>query len=216
LIEWIKNHQDTAPADEEDFEEFKNLVWKVKQVVFDAACALRTALFHFCVPLDQVLMDAMSSVNLRLASEGYTQVWIEQLDHLKHKQGKHSYLMLCEPHLLLEVLRNLLSNVRYSVDEDHKQDLNSEHIRLHIESRIDKLPEPEGSEHEFIILVVETEGLSYSERTEGGIQVGGTFRSHQARIKEFGGNLSISDGPDGKGSRAELKLISRINYNGIA
>lgn len=215
LLEWVKVHQQAIPDDDDELDEYKNLIWKVKQSIFDSSCAVRKALSLFCVPLEQVLMDAMSSVNARIVAEGYEPVWTHELERLRIGKGTQSHLVLCEPHLLLEVLRNLLSNVRYAVEDTKKDHLLSQQVKLKIGVKSDKLPDPEGGDHDYVFMVVETEGLSYSERTANRQQEGGTFRSHQARILEFGGNLTIGDGVGGQGSHAELRLISRMNYNGI-
>ena len=212
LLEWIRSHQDSPPSSMNSFHEFKKLVWQVKQTVFEPTCPFRNALLSFCVSLEDVLEDAIGSVNARLETEGFRDVW--NLARDLHISAGTNHLVLCERHLLLEVLRNLLSNVRYAVDAPFHGALLGK-VRMEIRVLNDKLPEPENSDHEFVCLVVETSGIPFTKRVDGRRLDGGTIRSHEARVQEFGGHLTVSDGDSGSGSKAVLKLISRQNYIGI-
>ena len=214
LIHWIQAHEENPPTLIEALEEYGALIFDVKEAVFDPTCPLRKALLHFRVPLESVVEDALISVNARLEKEGFGEVWSAELYRLQGRQGDPTYV-LCEPHLLLEVLRNIFSNVRYAVEGPSEEPLHKK-VRLEISTRAERLPEPEGGQHDYVVLVVETEGISYSSRTSDRLTDGGTVLSHQARVREFGGSLTISDGIDGKGSRAELKLISRQSYSAIS
>ena len=216
LANWLRSRE-SGPPRQAELEEYEKLVQEVKNTIFEPRCALRKALLHFVVPLIGMLLEVLYEANATAANTEFADLWSSEILKLQERchRPELDLLVLMDPPLLKQVLRNMLSNVRHSLAAPDQLPPR-ERVRIDIKTATRHLAS-EIDEQEVIILIVEAEGYAVSEVRERQRLAKHTLNSttlddQDARVREFGGALALHDRDGGSGSVAELILISRQRF----
>lgn len=203
-----------------DLKKAEDLQRQVRKALWYSVSPLQKVLRSYIVPLDEVLLSTMEEVNRQLSAEGFRDVWGREIEKLSEevKVRKEHWEVLVDRRLLREVLRNLLLNVRYCLEEvARRYQKSKEEIEgsKYVEIRFDELETEEESiwKKRWIRLTIRSEGLSYTH--QGDLET--TLTRQMSEIAQYGGEDWKGEGgsflkvePEGKDATlATLQLRSR-------
>ena len=209
LLAFFQDGQGSPPATETELCMYRDLIFKVKEMILDPTCKLFKVLLSFCLPIRELLCDVLFDVDANLEKQGLPGVWTDIMQRERMMIQEGEVYALCDPYFLREILRNVCTNVRYNLSGPRVSGSLSSHVRIDISESQAYLPEPDAVQQDFLVIVIEAGGASYSSTASAKSRKGHTLKSHIERIPEFGGMLEIGDGENGHGSRTKIKLISR-------
>jgi hypothetical protein len=166
------------------------------------------------------MVTAMEVAKKLAREKRYRGVWDEQLEQFRAVPPERWHYTLIEPLLLREVLKNIFTNVRYSLRGVSKPDRGfAQLIELGVTLAEQPPAADEVSEERRVLVVLRlvSKGNKY---TPGGGRPAGetTLDQHRRGVAKYGGELSVEPyiGRNRVGTAVELRLISRGDYRPVS
>jgi signal transduction histidine kinase/hypoxanthine-guanine phosphoribosyltransferase len=190
---------------------------KILEHLFDNDSLLRRTVKRYIVPLQSTLIESLNYAqdlfqakkkNLR-----YRNIWNRILEELRGNVDQIDYVLI-DPGLLREVLRNVATNVRYTVKHlDNEPESYQDLVKLKITRSQSK--DDLGEEGELIVLELDCKGNTFDAEKYQDRLPGSTWEQHQYRVAQFGGMLSLDSLMKSPGTRLRLQLIARNNQAAV-
>ena len=191
----------------EEVEKLRKLMGTIFIDLWDDGSMLRQTLLDYIVPLNEVLIEAMTWANKRLSSGHLGEIWLSAVSGLEDSAETH--YVLIDKYLLREVLRNVLHNVRHSLKNYSPAPgtAHSELVSVSIRNiqRSDSDDEDDNpGEVEYVQLKVASAGLPFEQ-----IPPDSTFGKHQIEVERWGGKLEFDTHPANEGAVVTLTMLRR-------
>jgi orotate phosphoribosyltransferase len=206
-LQAIRRDKWVSPLESEELTELRRVI--LRDLWADISL-LRATLSRYVVALEPTLVLALLAARRSFRKLPFVKVWDKQIAKWARVPKSDWHYVLVEPLVLREVLKNVLTNVRHTLEgvESPKKGF-SRLVKIAIGEEV--MPPVAGEEatRKWVVRVV-SKGNVYAPGNGNEVEET-TLDQHRREIAKYGGELRIDrySGKRRKGAEVELRLISR-------